>query len=523
MVANPTPAFPLPLARSLSFAPGSIARRFHPCNSFFEFARVGIAALLIPQAPVLLWWMHTQSVLRPRGWIDAEYLTLLCVALLFPSWGAILVLTADLTVALVEPVAHLYYFSVADTFLSFRYLFLIPAHRLAAYIGLVIAYICACAAVLRLLLGGHRRPNAKKMAALLLLCGLLPLAADFNSGRFSRYLHAGPQPADSDLRREPWVRIPIASLLYGVLPGLRHTPDPPARSLTSALTLAIAELPATQPQPDIVLVLTESWGLSNDNRVNQAELQPYLTPEVGRLYRVQTGKIPFAGSTTVGETRELCGNTGGSATLSGPSEYFAACWPARLAKAGYRTLAVHGFTPTMFHRNAWYQRFGFQERAFLPTLEHDGATICDGAFPGACDADVARWIGGRLLYAHDAPTHDDRPLFVHWVTLNSHLPVAPLEDASRAADCVASGVGNDQSLCSWFIHVLRVHSSVAALALRPRHPTLFVIVGDHAPPFMRAEDRRRFSQTDVPFVILAPMTPRAMPLERATIAGPALP
>jgi hypothetical protein len=45
-----------------------------------------------------------------------------------------------------------------------------------------------------------------------------------------------------------------------------------------------------------------------------------------------------------------------------------------------------------------------------------GLPDCFGAFFGTCDAAIADWIGRRL------GKHDD-PYFVHWVTLNSHLPV----------------------------------------------------------------------------------------------------
>lgn len=59
--------------------------------------------------------------------------------------------------------------------------------------------------------------------------------------------------------------------------------------------------------------------------------------------------------------------------------------------------------------------------------------------------------------------------------------------------------------------VLRMQESVANLALMPGlRPTVFVIVGDHASVFMRAETRNHFSQTMVPFVVLIP---RSIPLQ----------
>jgi phosphoglycerol transferase MdoB-like AlkP superfamily enzyme len=142
--------------------------------------------------------------------------------------------------------------------------------------------------------------------------------------------------------------------------------------------------------------------------------------------------------------------------------YFDMCCPARLKSTGYHTLAVHGFTPGMFCRGEWYQRFGFEESVFLPNLKRDATTMCGSSFPGICDADVVQWIGDRML-AH----RDGRPDFVHWVTLNSHLPVPQLGENLPLQQCAAAGIDREQSLCIWFMLVLRVHQSVASLALRP--------------------------------------------------------
>ena len=149
-------------------------------------------------------------------------------------------------------------------------------------------------------------------------------------------------------------------------------------------------------------------------------------------------------------------------------------------------------------------------------LEHDGAALCDGALPGICDADVAQWIGTRLL-----ATRDQHPMFVHWVTLNSHLPVPSLASKSQSGDCAVIGIDREPSLCSWFTRVLLVHNSVAKLALMPGlRPTVFVIVGDHAPPFLRASRRARFSQTNVPYVLLMPRSAPSRAQQQTTIPHP---
>jgi len=72
--------------------------------------------------PTLLWLWETHSWVFLRGWINLEYLVLLGIAFLFPSWGTITLLTVEMCIALVEPIAHLYYFSIHDALFSIRYL-----------------------------------------------------------------------------------------------------------------------------------------------------------------------------------------------------------------------------------------------------------------------------------------------------------------------------------------------------------------------------------------------------------------
>ena len=137
--------------------------------------RFVVAALLIPQLPTLLWCMATQSTVYFRGWINLEYLVLLGIAFLFPSWWTITLLTTEMCIALVEPVASLYYIAPRDVLPSIRYLLWLPAPRLIEYAFLLIAYAIGVAVALRATLGGHRRKDAKRMVALVLVCCLLTL------------------------------------------------------------------------------------------------------------------------------------------------------------------------------------------------------------------------------------------------------------------------------------------------------------------------------------------------------------
>ena len=261
----------------------------------------------------------------------------------------------------------------------------------------------------------------------------------------------------------------------------------------------MAEIPSGR-QMNVVLVLSESWGEPIDVRILQAQMSPLLDSAVGQKYRVETGQVRFLGPTTGGETRELCGDSRGRlGTVDLPMGY-----DLVLAGAHESTGLPHrGGTrlyPNHVSRAApGIAKMGFANSTFLPELQRDGLRMCGGAFPGVCDADVARWIGARL------EKDPDQPKFIHWVTLNAHLPVAPPDGAESRQDCAAVGVENEVGLCGWFSRVLEVNRSVARLATTSGlPPTVFVVVGDHAPPFFDPAIRRRFSQTNVPWVILVP-------------------
>jgi hypothetical protein len=250
-----------------------------------------VAALLIPQLPTLLWGLATHSTMYFRGWINLEYLVLLGIAFLFPSWWTITLLTVEMCVTLVEPIGQLYYFSPRDMLLSVHYLLLIPVPRLIGYACLLLVYAIGVAVALRAILGGHRRKDAKRMVALALICCMLALSADLLLGRFrgGRVLRVQirQQLGDVDAHEMLIARSPVVSLLLANFPrpnSAKSSPEEPLL-LSSALSQAMAEIPAGS-KPDVVLVLTESWGLANDDRINQAQMQPYRNPAIDDLYRV---------------------------------------------------------------------------------------------------------------------------------------------------------------------------------------------------------------------------------------------
>jgi phosphoglycerol transferase MdoB-like AlkP superfamily enzyme len=202
-----------------------------------------------------------------------------------------------------------------------------------------------------------------------------------------------------------------------------------------------------------------------------------------------------------GETRELCHVSAGFGIIQASADQVRQCLPATFHARGYRNLAIHGYVGEMFSREKWYPRLGFDQTWFEPELAREGLPSCRGAFPGICDASIGNWIGHSLLAGDQA-----RPLFIYWVTLNAHIPVPANPDLPGDGVCATEpALRNSAPLCSWFRLEWAVHQSVQQAALqKTARPTIFILVGDHAPPFSNPQRREAFSSTEVPWIMLTP-------------------
>jgi phosphoglycerol transferase MdoB-like AlkP superfamily enzyme len=250
-----------------------------------------------------------------------------------------------------------------------------------------------------------------------------------------------------------------------------------------------------------VLIVVESWGILTDAHLAQLLVAPYDDPRIASKYSVSHGAVPFTGLTVPGETRELCHFSAGFGIINASAEQAQQCLPAYFHARGYENLAIHGYLGQMFSRDRWYPRLGFDQTWFEPELTKNGLPICHGAFPGICDASIGNWIGSSLLSGAQP-----KPRFIYWVTLNSHIPVPAYPDLPDDGVCVNEPtLANSAPLCSWFRLVRAVHQSVQQAALKETaRPTIFILVGDHAPPFSNPQRRGAFSSSVVPYAILMP-------------------
>lgn len=248
------------------------------------------------------------------------------------------------------------------------------------------------------------------------------------------------------------------------------------------------------PPHRVLMVMVESLGNLRDPRQRAILTAPFDDPALRRHYTVTTGTSAFFGSTAAGEMRELCG------TYRPYWRFFAVedpvCLPDRFAARGYRTVAVHGFRAEFYERAQWYPLAGFQRSLFGEALAPRFARRCDGPFPGPCDTDLAEVVEAELTAAEAS--------FVYWLTLNSHVPVAPGRGTPRQ-DCGQPGSPfADPEVCAMVEVWQDVFVAVSRLALA--HPgTEILLVGDHAPPLWRRAARDAFEPGRVPWIRLSPL------------------
>lgn len=246
---------------------------------------------------------------------------------------------------------------------------------------------------------------------------------------------------------------------------------------------------------NLLVVVVESLGKLNDAAAEDRLYAAFDDPAITRRYALSRGTVPYSGSTTAGEMRELCGRRDSYLHyLDGPPDGVA-CLPARLRDQGYRTLAVHAFTKDFFQRDRWYPAIGF-ERAYFAEEHGDRLGRCGNVFAGSCD----HLMGGTLRQLLGADPQ--QPKLVYWLTLNSHFPVAA-EDLPAGA-CSAAGPADDPMVCRMAALWREVFAVVAGLAADDGLPPMdILIVGDHAPPLFSRNGRAAFMAGAVPWLALS--------------------
>ena len=248
---------------------------------------------------------------------------------------------------------------------------------------------------------------------------------------------------------------------------------------------------------NLLIVVVESLGVPVDNaEMERLLFASYDSPPIRSRFEMSRGTTTYFSSTTSGEIRELCGRWGEYHDLRDTADD--SCLPARLSAHGVPTTAYHSFEGRFFDRELWYPNIGMANMKFRDELTAAGAERCGGVFPGACDRDVPRQIGAQLRTG-------DRPQFVYWLTVNSHLPV-PLGANLGVEDChkVSPVLAEDYPMiCRQFAIWKAIDDALVAELVDPAlPPTDVLIVGDHMPPYFDSHNRVQFAPDRVPWLLL---------------------
>jgi len=268
------------------------------------------------------------------------------------------------------------------------------------------------------------------------------------------------------------------------------------KPVASALDLALNNTDVKFYPEKIALIIIESYG-----SLRNKEIQNYLLEEFGESIKVKKsiriGEIPFAGATTSGEMRELCGIQG-DYKLAMHNFDSSQCLPNRLKRIGYYTSGFHYYYRSAFNRAVWWPHVGLSNLRFLDAYQQKpGVDLCGGFLNGGCDKDLI----DDLFSSMDGA---DAKIFSYGLTLNSHLPVYNNRYFTQLGTAEISRIGKlpgsiDSLVGSWRIVLKAISENINA---RPDLDMLVVIVGDHPPPFLMPKDRGLFSGTHVPYVIV---------------------
>jgi len=466
--------------------------------------RAPLLVLIYVVAANVPFWIASRSMgLLVTGLFNVEVVIIGILSVFLRRALAIGLLLAAILLDILRGINATYMLSPSEMFLSARYVFESNSIHLSDIVMIAICIAVICLAVTLTssdsMSGRERAFVASTLAVFALFCGV----ADVRSGQTKTF------EGDGQVRNYRLTRFPAHSLVMSELVHQRFKSSivaGAAARVSSASTRLVglettsAPLGASAPPPNVVLVLVESWGKSRAADLEAALVRPYVDEGLSEKYTVSQGTVPFHGATLNGEARELCGSAIGVGLLAASATQLKGCLPAKMNGMGYRSMAVHGYSGRMFDRSEWYSKIGFNETWFREGLQRSGLPICPGPFPGICDAAASVWIGDQLQ------KNSDSPQFVYWVTLNSHLPV-PISNlvASPPACEGNASIAQSPALCSWYQLEFNVHRSVTELAMRETaRPTVFLVVGDHAPPFSSAKLRDQFSDKVVPYVLLVP-------------------
>lgn len=456
--------------------------------------------LLLPNA---IFWLLGSVVHSGRAAVNLDYLAVGAVASLLPLWCARSLVAVVFSLDFLFVAAAVYYFTPHH--------FLITATSLPSDFIVPVAVVSVLVVVTGLGLAFLLFPPGQKPRSVRgsLLVAILVLGVADAAWGATRIGNA-KQIQDGEVESPSW-NVATSGLLLTMLElsdifrprfSQQRVHSGTAQlwqDLRSQSLGGTSEAEDSEAE-DIVLVLVESLGVFRDDQLDQMLRARLMTPELQDRYRVSTRNVPAHGATTSGELRELCGRRMDFRDALNVS--LKDCLPNHLRSAGYRTTALHGYTRLFFNRVSWYPDLGFDDILFMEDLAPMFPDRRCGGIRGICDYDVATVVARKLQ--RGAPGQKQ---FIYWLTLSSHLPVDGEWTGPSSFECGLSHLTLQRPEICTLVRIWDdLFADIRRIALTPGlPPTRFIIVGDHAPPFVRTSDRELFIPETVPVIEMVPL------------------
>ena len=451
------------------------------------------------------WVISRLTDTYPRGWFNIEYLAIGILGLFVNSSITGILVAFVLLGDIFHTSASFYFFSQQDLINSARFVFALPLSRILG-IATTLVLFTSIWSWLAVKIGPDKPRSRRGLVAGCLFCiPLVLLAVDIVNGS-NGFLRLRDSRAPYKMASASSISLAKATylLMYGFADvDFRDVPSAsqhfvymprPSVQKSSAETVASAAL----RRPNLSLIVFESFGLFKDAKQQALFNSIFQSPGIRSSYDVEISKVTFKGASVSGEFRELCGIWAGILRQPGSDTLKSKCLPSILAAEGYDTWAYHGFNSYLFNRHILYPQMGFSHIFFREQLLATGLVRdCRGAFIGVCDADIGNMLRNTL------EDNVAKPKFVYWLTLDSHLPVPRPKVSSDL--CHSDPFFDDQDVCGWLERVHSTLSRIADVATDKKlPPTEFIIVGDHAPPFILQSNRSKFDTQFVPVIHLIP-------------------
>lgn len=254
---------------------------------------------------------------------------------------------------------------------------------------------------------------------------------------------------------------------------------------------------------NVFLIIVESLGTLKDESAMKKIMSVFEDPELLKDYKIEHNNLPFEGHTTTAELRELCRwQMVGLPNITNKGE-FGTCLPELMKAQGYHTIGIHNSSRFVLDRNEWWPLLNLDEIHFLQdmTEKYNYKNFCDGGkgYTAICEEDVL----GKVIPDFMSK---DKKNFVYFLTVQSHTPIDekdPITPGFQKICDETEVLKGSKTACRIYDIQNNVFESTISLAKRLKNQSnIFILVGDHTPPFFKNNLASKFRQDVIPMIII---------------------